>query len=76
MKKKLREKALIPLPPTGFTLIHFAKSPAVKTLLLAWLPLGLEGGMAVSQSEKICKNLRRTTKFCDRRKPIAPKWGA
>jgi len=52
MKKKTREKALIPLPPTGLVSFFCANPDVVKTHLQPRRAVGLCRGSVISQNAK------------------------
>jgi hypothetical protein len=57
--KKLAEKALIPLPPTGFASLFYAKARAVQTPALAKPAAGAVGVVAIARSARFCKEEQR-----------------
>ena len=53
------QKALIPLPPTGFASVFYANPDVVQTILQPRLAVGLHGGLAISFCAKFCKKMQR-----------------
>lgn len=58
-KKKTSEKALIPLPPTGFVSLFCANPDVVQTNLQPRRAVGLRRLSAISFCERFCKEMQR-----------------
>lgn len=58
-KKKSAEKALIPLPPTGFASLFCAKARAMKTPVQPRPAAGTVGVAAIARSARFCKKEQR-----------------
>ena len=56
--KKLAEKALIPLPPTGFVSFFCANPDVVQTNLQPRRAVGLCRGSAIAQNAKFCREMQ------------------
>ena len=58
-KEKTSEKALIPLPPTGFASVFCANPDVVQTNLQPRRAVGLRRASSVSQNERFCSEMKR-----------------
>jgi len=56
--KKAAEKALIPLPPTGFASVFCANPDVVQTSLQPRRAVGLCRRSAISQNAKFCREMQ------------------
>ena len=59
LKKKQDEKALIPLPPTGFASVFYANPNVVQTILQPRRAVGLCRGLAIAQNERFGREMQR-----------------
>ena len=57
--KKTAEKALIPLPPTGFASLFCAKARAVQSPAVPKPAAGPDGVVAIARSARFCKKEQR-----------------
>ncbi|WP_139831579.1 MULTISPECIES: hypothetical protein [unclassified Pseudomonas] len=57
--KKTAEKALIPLPPTGFALFFFAKVDVVRMKALPTADGLIRGHTTISLRERFCKDVKQ-----------------
>ena len=58
-EKKLQEKALIPLPPTGFVSVFCANPDVVQTNLQPRRSVGLCRASSISQNERFGREMQR-----------------